>query len=77
MRSLGNLLVIRNPKSLAYSALTLGALGAGAGYIVAPAATLSSVFSYVSSPDSLLLWRMVGSALFLPTWTYSLKVHSA
>eukprot|EP00884_Botryococcus_braunii_P017965 jgi/Botrbrau1/4852/Bobra.0032s0013.1 len=71
---LGKLANNKNVLAAVYSLMTVALLGAGVGYIAAPEATLTGVFSYAKGADILFLWRIIGSALLLlPTWTFTLK----
>lgn len=75
-RDLGSLMRVRGLKSAAYSALSVGILGAGTAYVIAPQESLHNVLPYARGPEAVMLWRSLGAALLmLPTWTYNLKAH--
>ena len=49
-RDLGSLMQVRGLKSAAYSALSVGILGAGTAYVIAPQESLHNVLPYARGP---------------------------
>jgi hypothetical protein len=61
--------------SVVYTLFTAILVGAGAGYLLAPEATLEAVFGNAKGQECVYLWRQIGGILvtLLPAVTYTLR----
>lgn len=68
----------RNINSAVYSVMTAAFLGLGGAYIWASPEVVTRIMTHANTPDALVLWRSIGSALLvLPAWGVTLKVLAA